>query len=286
MSTVSSIHDSDFKPPEDDPFRYGWRYVPRVGPDGAKTLEQIPLSLEDVLHPEEEDFIVHTDGHNEDCAYLKAVFKSRLADVRNSVVLSDCRIDFDVEGVRPLGPDVAVFFEVERHIDWSTFYLGEEGARPALVVEVTSPDTRKNDVGIKVDYYHRAGIPYYVIADVYREQGNDRRIELIGYKAAPDGYVRYAPDEQGRIWLDPVRLWLGFTHDRRGGYLRLACFDPDTGEEVGDYEAVVDSLAEAEAKLRESERIAAEAVARVNDLEARLRALLAERNGKTTEDSQ
>jgi hypothetical protein len=286
MSTVSRMSDSNRRPPEDDPYRYGWRYVPRVGPDGEETLEQVPLTLEDVLHPEEEDFIVQTDGHNEDCAYLKAVFKSRLADVPRSVVLSDCRVDFDVEGVRPLGPDVAVFFGVARHIDWSTFYLGEEGARPALVVEVTSPDTRHNDLGIKVDYYHRAGIPYYVIADVYREQDNDRRIELIGYEATPDGYVRYAPDDRGRIWLDPVRLWLGFTHDRRGGYLRLACFDPDTGEEVGDYEAVVDALVAAEAKAQESDRIAAEAVARANDLEAQLRALLAKRNGKSAEDSQ
>ena len=51
MSTVSTSGVHVPSGPEPDPFRYGWRYVKRVGPDGEETLDQIPLSLEDVLFP-------------------------------------------------------------------------------------------------------------------------------------------------------------------------------------------------------------------------------------------
>ena len=77
MSTVSTSGVHVPSGPEPDPFRYGWRYVKRVGPDGEETLDQIPLSLEDVLFPETGDFIVQTDAHNSDLTYLKDVFKPR-----------------------------------------------------------------------------------------------------------------------------------------------------------------------------------------------------------------
>jgi hypothetical protein len=39
-------------------------------PDGTEALEQVPLTLEDVLHPELGDTIVQTDAHDSDRAYL------------------------------------------------------------------------------------------------------------------------------------------------------------------------------------------------------------------------
>ncbi len=254
MSTVSTTRPPRSPSDEPDPFRYGWRYVRITRPDGTEELDQVPLTLEDVLHPEEGDFIVQTDAHDDERAYLKAVFKAQLKEDRTAAVLSDCRVDWCVPGVRPLGPDVAVFFGVSRRIDWSTFDVGEEGARPALVIEVTSPDTRKNDVGIKVDYYHRAGVPQYVIADVTFEDEEERRIELIEYRHTPRAYRRFKPNKQGRIWLPAVNLWLGLTRDRLGGYLRVACFDPETGEEVGDYTAISQALSEEKAARARAEK--------------------------------
>ena len=37
--------------PVDDPYRYGWRFVRHEAPDGTVTLEKVPLTLEDLLHP-------------------------------------------------------------------------------------------------------------------------------------------------------------------------------------------------------------------------------------------
>ena len=62
--------------------------------------------------------------------------------------------------------------------------LGAEGAEPVLVVEVTSPRTRTNDLDAKVAYYHRAKVPFYLIADA-TGRGTRRRIALIGARRNP-----------------------------------------------------------------------------------------------------
>ena len=226
-------------------------------------LDQVPLTLEDVLFPETGDFIVQTDLHDTDSNYLKYVFNARLAGDPHAVAVSDCRVDWNIPGVRPLGPDIAVFFGVKRRKDWATLDVAAEGARPALVVEVTSTGTRKNDVEIKPEYYHRAGVPLYVIADVLEEDEETRRVELIGYKHAPDGYLRIPPDARGWIWLDPLGLWLGVVQDPQLGCDRLACFDAQTGEEIGDYKAISQALEVATAERGQAEaRVQAEADAR------------------------
>ena len=46
-----------------DPYFYGWRFVARPRPDGTVERVQVPLTAEDVLHPQEEDFIVQTSEH-------------------------------------------------------------------------------------------------------------------------------------------------------------------------------------------------------------------------------
>jgi colicin import membrane protein len=274
MSTVSRRPPSKSPPPpESDPFRYGWRYVRVTQPDGTVILDQVPLTLEDVLHPEVGDIIVQSDPHDSDLAYLKDVFKVQVREDPQAVVLSDCQVDFNIPGVKPLCPDVALFFGVRRRIEWTSFNVAQEGARAALVVEETSPDTRVNDVETKVDYYHRAGVPWYVIADVSYDEDGRRRIELILYRWQLEGYERIAADEQGRVRLEPVGLLLGLTRDPVDGFIRLACFDRVTGREVGDYGAIRRALDETQELRAEAERRAQEeARARAAEVQARAEA--------------
>jgi hypothetical protein len=238
------------------------------------------LTQEDVLHPEVDDFIVQNTPHSADRDYLHHVFNDRLIENPTAVVLADCRVDWNIPGVRPLGPDNAVFLGVKRAQteQWDTFDVAAEGAKPALVVEVTSPSTRKNDLGVKVDYYHRAKVPLYVIADAVG-LGAKRRLKLIAYRYVRQAYKPIAPGKNGRIYLAPVRLWLGTTHDRRTGFVRLACYDPATGEELGDYPATrhelveTRALAKAESLARaEAERARAEAERARAEAEAGMRA--------------
>jgi colicin import membrane protein len=119
-----------------------------------------------------------------------------------------------------------------------------------------------------------------VIADVVKEDEKTRHVELIGYRYAPDGYQRIAPDARGWIWLDPVGVWLGVVQDPQLGCDRLACFDAETGAEIGDYKAVSDALEAATAKAQAETRRAdaeakgrAQAETRVRELEEAMRRL-------------
>ncbi len=204
MSTVSGRPDSEPQPSHEPKwFRYGWRYVRTTRPDGTEGFDQVPLTLEDVLHPELGDTIPEGNAHDDDLSYLKSVFRVQLRDDPTAVVLSRCLVDFNIPDVKRLARDIAVFLGVRRRNGWSSFDVAEEGARAALLA---------------------------------------RRVE---------------PDESGRVWLEPVGLWLGQTRDRRGGYMVLACFDPVTGKAIGDYTAISHALAESRKRLAdESRRVA------------------------------
>ena len=48
-----------------DPFFYGWRFVWQKDEAGTMHQVQQPLTAEDVLHPEEDDFIMPDMVHDE-----------------------------------------------------------------------------------------------------------------------------------------------------------------------------------------------------------------------------
>jgi colicin import membrane protein len=250
-------------PPETDPFRYGWRLVPRPTPDNPHNLEQVPLTLEDVLHPETGDFIVHSDRHETDRMYLTAVLRARLEPAGIAIVLSDVRIAWDLPDLRPHGPDVMVIPGVAERQDWSTFDVAVEGARPALIIEITSPETRANDLEIKVDHYARAGVAQYVIVDDARRRGGKRRLRLLDYRLEAGAYRLHAPDAAGRVHLVIANLWLGVEGDH------VVCYD-ERGAAFGEYATVVRQAAEAaERAQREAERAQREAERAQREAEAR-----------------
>jgi Uma2 family endonuclease len=218
-------------------------------------MERVPLTLQDVLYPQEGDYIVQTDAHDDDCAYLKAGLKNRFRDDPTVVVLSDCRVDFNVTGVEPLVPDVAVIFGVRKRRNWATFRVAEDQARIALLLEVTSPTTRVNDVVAKFREYYRARVPWYIIVDADDDK-EPRTLQLLGYRYTAAGYERMVPNERGWLWLEPVQLWLGV----EGSVVVL--YD-DKGTKIGDYTEVAKAREAAEAQATEERNKAqAEAQAR------------------------
>jgi len=257
--------------PEEDPFRYGWRYVRRPTPDDPDHLEPVPLTLEDVLHPEVGDFIVHSDRHETDRMYLTAVLRARLEAHGRAIVLSDVRVAWDVPDLRPHGPDVMVIPGLRERRDWSTFDVAEEGVRPALMIEITSPETRENDVVWKVAHYARAGVAQYVIVDNVGRRG-ERQLRLLDYRLVGDTYRLQPPDERGWVYLELADLWVGVEGDH------VVCY-ADDGTAFGDYATVVQQAAEAEARARQEAAARAEAEARARqeaaaraEAEARARA--------------
>jgi colicin import membrane protein len=254
--TQTTARPSTSIAPAGDPFRYGWRFVPRPTPDDPQHLEQVPLTLDDVLRPDVGDFIAHSDRHETDRMYLTAVLRARLEASGAAIVLSDVRIAWDIPDLRPHRPDVMVIPGVAERQDWSTFEVAVEGARPALIIEITSPETRVNDLKRKVAHYAWAGVAQYVIVDRVG-RGGARRVRLLDYRLNGGVYRRRTPDAAGRVHLVIANLWLGVEGDH------VVCYD-ERGAAFGDYATVVRQAAAAE------ERAQREAMAR--EAEARARA--------------
>ena len=209
MSTITQPKPGWMPENENDPYFYGWRMVPRWREDGSLTHERVPLTEWDVLHPQEDDFIMQTDVHWRNVTYLREAFERSVAGREGAVVLSDHRIDWEVPGIEPHGPDDAVFFGVTGwHGQLGTFPVKTMNAEPILVVEVTSPSTREGDLNAKVVEYHLAGVPLYMIADI-REFRGRYSVSWIIYRNTPGGYMRSPFDATGRFRIDALDVTVG-----------------------------------------------------------------------------
>jgi hypothetical protein len=227
---------------QDGPFRYGFRYVQSVDEQGAETWEQVPLTLADVLHPQEGDFVNQSNANARRCIYLYDIFQARLASDPTAVVLHDTLIAWDVPGLKPLAPDVVVMLGVRARKDWGTFNVRDEEAQTVLLVEVTSPATAVLDRSNKLDLYELAGVPLYIVVDAVAH-GQAASPRLLGYRLVAGRYQALVPDERGRLWLEPVRTWLGVEAGE------IVCFD-EAGQPLGDYRTVATALTAAEQRLR------------------------------------
>jgi colicin import membrane protein len=256
-------------PPKEDPWRLGWRYLPEVGPDGQTRYKQVPLTQDDLLHPQEEDFVVNNGVHDDICTHLRDALFTHFAGRPEVVVLHDYRVDWGVEGVQPLGPDFSVFDNI--HISWDrmrgTFYVAELDAKPLLAIEVTSPSTRNVDLNEKVDLYFRAGVPYYAIVDPQPMPQEGYEIRLMGYQIDTPKrrkYHRDRLDERGRLWLETIRLWLSAEGEH------VVCFN-ERGDRLID-------LPEALRAANKATVRAVAAEARMKEMEAELQRLREEKS--------
>lgn len=209
MSTATTGHSPAVVPPP-DPFRYGWRYVKVRDKDGNEDYEQVPLTEEDLLNPEEGDFVVNTPLHDLIRAYLWEAARTYFADRPDVVVTSDCRVDWGSKYGWIHGPDWALFSGNKKPwgLHRATIKLKDHKAKVECVVEITSATTRHLDFGAKIERYFLVGVPYYVIVDT-PETEKQGPIRLVGFKAGKDGYEEMAPDAGGRLPLGQMGLWLG-----------------------------------------------------------------------------
>jgi Uma2 family endonuclease len=262
--SAPSVPQPPTEPPADDPFRYGWRYVSVPTPDGGTELEQVPLTLEDVLHPQEGDVIPERPVHQLERGYFADIARSRPLGPPLYYVTTDCLVAWGKKGLRPHAPDVALFVGLRREPDLKagTFRLAEYGGRCVLVLEVVSPDTRHNDVVRKMDHYFRAGVPLYILIDQERD---DRPRTLRGYRRGSKGY-RPIRMVDGKLRLREVGLLLWMRDDR------LVCADLETGKELGDYVRIARQLDEADQLIAEQKQALEESEERRREAEAQARA--------------
>jgi Uma2 family endonuclease len=117
-------------------------------------------------------------------------------------------IHFDAERARKRnfrGPDFFVVDGVDgsRIRDYWAIWL-EEGRYPDAIIELTSPSTKKKDLGVKKDVYERT----FRTKDYFCYDPKKR--ELLGWRLDDDlKYCPMLPDEHGRMECRSLRLWVG-----------------------------------------------------------------------------
>jgi len=190
----------------------GWRTEEIVQPDGSTLFEQIPLTSEEFLHPEEGYHWPNSTFHDRIAGDIKDILTRRYANDPTTAVFRDLIVRWGIADFRDHCPDTCVVFGIQNKEQVRTeFLVNSEGARPSLIVEVVSPRYRKEDREIKVQQYARAGIREYIIFD-RRRQGGQMLDEVLGYRLMDGTYVPITPDEEERIMCETVGLWMGL-HD-------------------------------------------------------------------------
>ena len=205
--SIETRPDAQNPPAALDPFRIGYRYVPAVGPDGRERPVMVPLTEEDFLHPQEEDRQMLNALHSDTLFHLCEAIRTVHDGQPGVQVFTDHRVDWQVAGILPHGPDVVVFdnFFVEWNRVQGTVPVRDVGARVLAVFEITSPSTRGTDLVAKRIEYHEAGIPYYVIVDAAGPVGGEK---VLAYRRAATDYVALPRDPDLGCFIPRVNVWL------------------------------------------------------------------------------
>jgi hypothetical protein len=191
----------------------------------------------------------------------------------NVSVFHDFIINWGIPGLANPSPDVSVIPDVPdpKAIEKDgVFFVKEQGTKPILVVEVVSPNYRKEDREQKVEIYERAGVREYLIFDFYSRRGRNRA-EVLLYRLVQGRYRLQTPDEDGLLYCQTVDLRLGL--DEEG---KLFVEDGETGERLRTPEEEIAAREAAEAQAKAEAARAEAAEARLAEMEAELRRLRGE----------
>jgi Uma2 family endonuclease len=251
------------------------RFVERVLDDGTVVVDTIPLTLEESLVPEEGDQVPESYLHEQWRTYLSLVFQQRLAADPAAVVLSDVRVEWGRPGVPGYTPDVAIMRGVREQREWRTFDLAEEGARPVLVIEITSPRTVENDRVAKRRAYAQVGVECYILIDTVSRR-RQPSVRLVGYRRGAAGFEPLPPDARGWLWLAAVDLWLGLENGRPRLYESDGRPVPDYVEQAAQNAEQAALIAAQAARNAEQAALIAAQAARLAEVEAELRRLRGE----------
>jgi len=255
-------------PGAEDPFRLGfrWRYV--TGPDGREVLDQIPLTPEDLLYPQEGDHVAQGFPHLSFVHPWADALRCHLEKRPGIVVTSDVLLVLRHDG-KTCSPDVAV---IEGSFDPSKIeaavHLGTVGGRLVFALEAVSAKEQEmvdKDLKRNPQRYAAEGVEEYFT--VYPKPG--RKVSnLVGRRLEPAGkYVEIAPDAQGRVVSK--KLGLSFAIDAETEELVVA--DAETGQRLRILDEEAAARVEAEHRLAEETAARLEALAEVERLKAQLR---------------
>jgi Uma2 family endonuclease len=205
--------------------------------------------------------MAESDVHRENLHHLLQALGRHFADELTTYVSGNLMM-FYVPGDtrRFASPDVFVVRGVPNHLREN--YLVWEEKAPDLVVEFTSPSTRRDDLGRKFTLYRDLlRVREYFLFDPLEEY---LRPSLQGHRLIGDEYVPIGAIA-GRLPSEVLGLHL----ERGGHYLRL--YNPETGLWLPMAEEISTSLDQTEEAFRRSEAERQRAEAEHRRSEAKLK---------------
>ena len=211
----------------------------------ALALEKPP---EEIEYPESDgEPMAETDEHRDELAELVFTLKRYFRD-RDDVYVSGNLFVYYQEGDpgKRRAPDVFVVCGVPNN-QRRTYRLWDEGKAPAMAIELTSAETKKEDRKVKPEIYAGWGIEYLFLYDVLGEYLDP---PLQGQRLGRDG--RYHPlvgPRNGPLPCPP--LGLNLILDDEG---RLQFVDRETGELVVRVRLALEQEAEARRKSEEEKQ--------------------------------
>ncbi len=237
---------------KEDPFFYGWRWVGD---------EQVPLTEDDLLDPQEGDYVSEHTLHQS--------MVRKLCEILEELFLARRRLDVLVGGnlkmlwrdprVKRVAPDVVVIPGVDDpRKGRKSFDEKKEEAHPVFVLEVTSEATVRTDERKKPRVYRRAEVAEYFLLDTLVTPWT-----LTGRRLYPatGRYRKIRPDSAGRILAESLEVVFVIGADGQS----VDFVDARTDEKLRDLHAEAEARRAAEERLRAAEKE-----------NRRLRALLAE----------
>lgn len=209
-----TLPESATKLPDGYPFHIGTRPVVHLDHAGNFVeVEYIPLSEDDYLHPQEEDRQMLVEAHIAATNYLRHALLIATRDRPAIKIFADHRIDWQIEGIKPHGPDLVVFDNFTKA--WDTregaLPVRDFGAKVVAAFEVTSPSTRHIDFDEKFEEFADAGIPYYLIVDTAEPNGNSR---ILGYRLVAGEYRPMRRDPSLGFIIPPLKMYFRWENDR------------------------------------------------------------------------
>jgi Uma2 family endonuclease len=233
-----------------------------------------PVVFEEVIYPESDGQpMAETDLHRDYMSSLIEALKDFYRD-DPTVYVSGNLFVYYVEGDarKNVAPDVFVVKGVEKKRR-RIYQIWKEGKGPDLVIEVTSEDTRWEDMDFKQKLYHRLGVREYYLYDPTGDYLKDR---LLGYRLVGNRYVSVRLRKgEDRMHSDVLGLDLVLDEGR----LRL--YDPRPRQFLLTPDENAQARRRAEAERRRAEAALRQAEAETARLRAELERIHQQRKATT-----
>jgi Uma2 family endonuclease len=204
-------------------------------------MDHVTTTATQIHYPESDGKPMgETDVHIDALIYLREALRDYFRDDAQMYVAGNMLLYYE-EGTPAacVAPDVFVVQGVAKR-ERRTYRLWEEGQTPIVVFEITSRDSRLEDLGTKRAIYAMLGVLEYFL---YDPLGDYLRPPLQGYRLQDGEYQRMLPGDEGRLTSQTLGLELRLEDGR------LRVFNPTTGERLlTPAEALVARRTEASAR--------------------------------------